>query len=146
MEMNDDTLLKQCRIQIARTGKYMNLFSIFAAIGMLLMVVGGIILLAYGSKIDPDLPNYLMLLISFSGIALILLTAVLVVPLLRMRRAVRAAQEVAHNNDELPMAAYHTAVAGLWRYMTWFLIVIFILGVLATLIASLLILSAHNAI
>ena len=30
--------------------------------------------------------------------------------------------------------------------MTWFLIVIFILGVLATLIASLLILSAHNAI
>jgi len=146
MEMNDDNLLKQSRTQIARTGKYMNLFSIFAAIGMLLMVVGGIFLLAYGSRIDPDLPNYLMLLISFTGIALILLTAVLVVPLLRMRRAIRAAMEVAHNNDEVPFAAYHTAVTGLWRYMTWFLIVIFILGVLASLIASLLILSAHNAI
>jgi len=146
MEMNDDNLLKQSRTQIARTGKYMNLFSIFAAIGMLLMVVGGIFLLAYGSRIDPDLPNYLMLLISFTGIALILLTAVLVVPLLRMRRAIRLANEVAHNNDEVPFAAYHTALTGLWRYMTWFLIVIFILGVLATLIASFLILNAHNAI
>ena len=144
--MNDDSLLKQCRIQVARTGKFMNLFSIFAAVGMLFMVVGGVLLLAYGSKIDPDLPNYLMLLISFTGIALILLTAVLVVPLLRMRRAIRLANEVAHNNDEVPFAAYHTALTGLWRYMTWFLIVIFILGVLATLIASFLILNAHNAI
>lgn len=144
--MNDDTLLKQCRIQISRTGKFMNLFSIFAAVGMLFMIVGGIVLLAYGSKIDPDLPNYLMLLISFTGIALILLVAVLLVPLLRMRRAIRAAQEVAINNDEVPMVAYHVAVTRLWRYMTWFLIVIFILGILATLIASLLVLSAHNAI
>ena len=124
----------------------MNLFSIFAAVGMLFMIVGGIVLLAYGSKIDPDLPNYLMLLISFTGIALILLVAVLLVPLLRMRRAIRAAQEVAINNDEVPMVAYHVAVTRLWRYMTWFLIVIFILGILATLIASLLVLSAHNAI
>ena len=146
MEDNEVTLLNTCRMQIARTGKYMNLFSIFAAVGMLIMAAGGIILLAYGNRIDSDLPNYLMLLISFSGIALILLTAVLVVPLLRMRRAIRAAMEVAHNNDEVPMAAYHTAVTGLWRYMTWFLIVIFILGVLATLIASFLILDAHNAI
>ena len=146
MEMNDDTLLKQCRIQISRTGKFMNLFSIFAAVGMLFMIVGGIVLLAYGSKIDPDLPNYLMLLISFTGIALILLVAVLLVPLLRMRRAIRAAREVAINNDEVPMVAYHVAVTRLWRYMTWFLIVIFILGILATLIASLLVLSAHNAI
>lgn len=146
MEINENTLLKQCRIQVSRTGKLMNLFSIVAAIGMLFMVVGGILLLAYGSKIDPDLPNYLMLLISFSGIALILLTAVLVIPLLRMRRAVRLANEVAHNNDEHPMIAYEKAVTGLWRYMTWFLVVIFIIGVIASLIAGLLILNAHNAI
>ena len=144
--MNEDTFLKECRIQVSRTGRHMNLFSVFAAFGMLFMVVGGIVLLFYGSRIDPDLPNYLMLLISFTGIALILLSAVLLVPLLRMRRAVRAAQEVAHNNDTVPMVAYHAAVTGLWRYMTWFLIVIFILGVLASAIASLLVLSAHNAI
>lgn len=146
MEMNENTLLKQCRIQISRTGKFMNLFSIIAAVGMLFMVVGGIILLAYGSKIDPDLPNYLMQLISFSGIALILLTAVLVIPLLRMRRAVRMANEVAHNNDELPLVAYENAVTGLWRYMTWFLVVIFIIGVIASLIAGFLVLNAHNVI
>ena len=146
MDQNEDTLLKQCRMQISRTGRLMNLFSIFAALGMLFMMIGGIVLLAYGSKIDPDLPNYVMLLISFAGIALILLAAVLIVPLLRMRRAIRAAQEVAHNIDVVPMAAYHAAVTGLWRYMTWFLVIIFVLGVLASLIASLLVLSAHNAI
>ena len=146
MEENDVTMLNKCRMQISRTGRLMNLFSIFAAIGMVFMVVGGLILLFYGNRIDPDLPNYLMLLISFAGIALILLAAVLVVPLMRMRRAVKAALEVAHNNDIVPVAAYHAAVTGLWRYMTWFLIVIFALGIIASAIAGLLILSAHNAI
>ena len=146
MEELDVTLLNQCRMHVARTGKSMNVFSIVAAVGMLFMVVGGIVLLAYGSRIDPDMPNYLTLLISFAGIALIVLAAVLIVPLMRMREAVRAAKDVATNIDLMPMAEYTRVVASLWRYMTWFLVVIFCVALIATLVATLFVLSVRNAI
>ncbi len=146
MAENEFNLLNQCRVQIAHTGKLMNIFSIFAALGMLFMVAGGIVLLAYGSRIDPDMPNYMTLLISFAGIGMILIAAVLIIPLMRMREAVRMAKAVANNIDVSPMIAYHRVVRGLWRYMMWFIGVIFVLALIGALVASVIVLSVHNLV
>lgn len=146
MEDKEYKTLTMCRMRIGRTGKLMNVFSIFAALGLVFMVVGGIVLLAYGSRIDPDMPNYLTLLISFAGIGLIILAAALVYPIVLMREAVKSAKLVASINDIPPMLDYNSVVAKLWRYMTWFLVVIFSLALIGALVASLVVLSVHNAI
>ena len=145
MEDREYTLLNKSRMQIRRIGKAMNVFSIFAALGMLFMVIGGIILLAYGSSFDQDMPRYLSLLLSFAGIGLILLVAVLIVPLVYMRRSVHAAAEVANNTEIHAIIEYNRWVGKLWRFMTRFLVVLFALGVIGSLVAGLYILSAHNA-
>ena len=144
MEDKEYTLLNKSRMQIRRIGKMMNLFSIFAALGMLFMAIGGVILLAYGSSFDADMPRYLSALLSIAGIGLLVLVAVLIVPLGYMRRAVHAAAEVANNTEIRAIIGYNHCVAKLWRFMTWFLVILFAIGVIGSVVAGLYILSARN--
>ena len=59
MEENEVILLKKSKINVAAVGKWTNIFSIFAAIGLLLMVALGVAMLYYSGKLDYSTPYYL---------------------------------------------------------------------------------------
>lgn len=137
MEENQPILLNQCRSQISSSGKWMNLFSIFAAISMALMAVGGILLLNYGNNLSENMPSAWEQAASAAGIVLILLAGALLYPLKLVRQAVKISRQVRVSTDIAPMAEALTVTRRLWRYMTWFLFLCLGLACLAVLLAFL---------
>lgn len=119
MEENDIILLSKCRSRISKSGKWMNLFSIFTAIGMILMVVGGILLINWGNNLGENVAPTCELVSSLFGIGLIILAAALIYPLLLIRRAVKASREVRVTTDVTPMLEALKVTHWFWKYMTW---------------------------
>lgn len=135
MEENQLILLNQCRSRISKSGKWMNLFSFFAAAGMVLMAVAGIVLLNYGNKLGEDVPSDWELATSVAGILLIVMAAALIFPLKLIRQAVKASREVRVSTDIAPMLEALKVTHLLWKYMTWFVFICLGLACLAALAA-----------
>lgn len=146
MDEKEDILFNECKLQIIKTGRVMNVFSYVAAFGMAGLVLGGLLLIGYGSHIDADMPYYLEMLLSIGGIACILVSALLIPPVLFMRRAVHAAKQIAIENDMFPSTEYMRQTTRLWKYLTVFITAAFILAFFATLVVSLFVLSVRHAI
>lgn len=135
MEENDIILLNKCRSRISKSGKWMNLFSIFAAIGMVLMVIGGILLIGLGNKLGENVPATLELISSIAGIFLIVLAAALIYPLVMIRRAVKASRQVRVHMDISPMLEALAVTHIFWKYMTWFIFLLLGFACLAAFLA-----------
>ena len=113
----------------------MNDFSILAAITVLGLVAGGILMLLISGYLAEDTPYYLDNLLGFGGIAMILLAAALLPFIVYMRRVVHAANEARINNDMVPSVEYLRQTCNMWRYMKILFVVVFILGILASVAA-----------
>ena len=135
MEENDLILLNNSKKHIVRAGKSMNVFSILAAITVLGLVAGGILMLLISGYLAEDTPYYLDNLLGFGGIAMILLAAALLPFIVYMRRVVHAANEARINNDMVPSVEYLRQTCNMWRYMKILFVVVFILGILASIAA-----------
>ena len=135
MEENELILLKNSKKHIVKAGKWLNIFSIFAAISVLFMVAGGVFLLFFSGTLDEATPYYLDNILGFSGIAIILFAAASLPPIVFMRRAVHAADQVRVNNDLLPSVEYLSQIHSLFQYAAWLMIVCFIFAVVASVVA-----------
>lgn len=135
MEENDLILLKNSKKHIVKAGKWLNIFSIFAAIGVLFLVVAGVALLFFSGKLDEATVYYVDNILGFAGIAIILFAAAAVPSIVYMRRAVHAANEVRVNNDMLPTVDYLSQIHRLCHYVAWLIIVCFIVAVVASVVA-----------
>lgn len=144
MDENEDILFNECKLQITKTGQAMNIFSFVAVAGMVGLMAGGLALLAFGSRIDANMPYYLQQIISFAGIISILVSALLVPPILYMRRAVHAAKQIAIGNELFPAAEFLHQCHLLWKYLTIFIAVAFALAFLATVVICFVILATRN--
>ncbi|MBQ9865229.1 MAG: hypothetical protein IJM33_07835 [Bacteroidales bacterium] len=135
MEENELILLKNSKKHIVKAGKWLNIFSIFAAISVLFMVAGGVFLLFFSGTLDESTPYYLDNILGFSGIAVILFAAASLAPIVFMRRAVHAADQVRVNNDMLPSVEYLSQVHYLCHYVAWLMIVCFLIAIVASAVA-----------
>lgn len=144
MDENEDILFNECKLQITKTGRAMNILSYVAVASMIGLVVGGLVLLAYGSRIDTDMPHYLELLISFFGIACIFISALLVPPMVYMRRAVHAAKQVEIGNELFPAADFLHQSHLMWRYLTVFITAVAVLTFIVTVAVSFYVLSIRH--
>ena len=135
MEENELIILNNSKKHIVRAGKYMNVFSIFAFIGELVLVVGGVVLLSLSGHMDEATPYYLDNVLGFGGITFILLAAALLPAIVCMRRAVHAADRVRINNDLVPSVEYLRQTHYMWHYLTVLFLICFFLALLATIAA-----------
>lgn len=137
MEENQSILLSQCRSRISKSGKWMNLFSIFAAGGMVLMVAGGILLINLGNNLGESISSDWELVTSIAGIGLIVLAIALIFPLKMIRQAVTASREVRITTDVAPMLEALKVTHWFWKYMTWLVFLLLGFSCLAALLAFL---------
>ena len=135
MEENEVILLNNSKNHIIRAGKWMNIFSIFAAFSVLFLVAGGILIVFVSGNLDDAAPYYIDNVLGFAGIALILFAAALLPGIVCMRRAVHAANQVRINNDLLPSVEYLRQTRYMWHYMMVLLVVCFVIAVLASVAA-----------
>lgn len=135
MEENDLILLNNSKKHVVRAGKSMNVFSILAAISVLGLVAGGIVMLLISGYLAEDTPYYLDNLLGFGGIAMVVLAAALLPVIVYMRRVVHAANEARINNDMLPTVEYLRQTSSMWHYLKLLFVVVFILSILATVAA-----------
>ena len=135
MEENELILLNNSKNHIVRAGKWMNIFSIFAAISVLFLVAGGILIVFISGNLDDAAPYYLDNVLGFAGIALILFAAACLPGIVCMRRAVHAANQVRINNDLLPSVEYLRQTRYTWHYLMVFLVACFIIAVIASIAA-----------
>jgi len=135
MEENEVILLKNSKKHIVRAGKWMGVFSIFLALGVLFLVVGGIFMLFVSGTMDEATEHYMDNVIGFGGIAVIIFAAALLPAIVCMRRAVRAANQVRVNNDFFPSVDFLRQTHYLWHYLQILIIVSFIVVLLASVAA-----------
>lgn len=135
MEENELILLNNSKNHIVRAGKWMNIFSIFAALSVLFLVAGGILIVFISGNLDDAAPYYLDNVLGFAGIALILFAAACLPGIVCMRRAVHAANQVRINNDLLPSVEYLRQTRYTWHYLMVFLVACFIIAVIASITA-----------
>ncbi len=135
MEENDLILLNNSKKHVVRAGKSMNVFSILAAISVLGLVAGGIVMLLISGYLAEDTPYYLDNLLGFGGIAMVVLAAALLPVIVYMRHVVHAANEARINNDMLPTVEYLRQTNSMWHYLKLLFVVVFILSILATVAA-----------
>ena len=135
MEENELIILSNSKKHIVRAGKCMNVFSIFAVIGLLFLVAAGIVMLFVSGNLDEATPYYLDNVLGFAGIALIVVAAALLPGIVCMRRAVRAAKQVYYNNDLNPSVDYLRQTHYMWHYLMLLIVVAFSLAVVAAVVA-----------
>lgn len=135
MEENELILLKNSKKHIVKAGKWLNIFSIFAAITLLLMVVTGVFLLFFSGTLSDATPYYVDNILGFAGIAIILFATASLPPIVYMRGAVHAADRVRVNNDLLPSVEYFSQLQRLFHYVSWLIIVCLIFSVVASVVA-----------
>lgn len=136
MEENELIILGNSKKHIVRAGKWMNIFSIFAVLGILFLVAAGVLLLSISGYLDEATPYYLDNILGFGGIALIILAAALLPAIVCMRRTVQAANQVRINNDLVPSVEYLRQTHYLWHYLMILFVVCFSLTLLASIAAT----------
>ena len=146
MEENEVILLKKSKINVAAVGKWTNIFSIFAAIGLLLMVALGVAMLYFSGKLDYSTPYYLDNILGLGGVVVIVLAAALLPAVLYMRRVVHAAKQMEVNNDLFPIVDFMRQQRSLWHYMGMLIVVLFIVGIVAALVGGFILFSMFNRV
>ncbi|MBO4600283.1 MAG: hypothetical protein J5641_06050 [Bacteroidales bacterium] len=135
MEENELIILNNSKKHIVRSGKWMNIFSIFAVFSVLFLVAGGIVLLFVSGYLDEATPYYLDNVLGFAGIGLVILAAALLPAIVCMRRAVQAAKQVKMNNDLVYSVDFLRQTHYMWHYLMILFVVGFSLAVLAAIAA-----------
>lgn len=130
MEDNEIMLLNNSKMYVSKIGKWMNLFSIIAAVGMLFLVAAGLLLLYVSGKLSPATPHYFDNIMGLLGIGFIVLAAALIPSVVYMRRAVHAAKEVQMCNDLDPVVYYFRQMRSFWHYMAVLAVILLVLAVL----------------
>lgn len=132
MEENEITLLKNCKMSVRKIGQRMNLFSIFAVLGMMFLVLGGIALLYYSSTLPEDMPHYIDNLVALGGILLFVVSAFLVPGIVMMRQAVHAARMIKATGDVTPIRGFLSESRRMWHYMAWLMVGLFAFAIIAS--------------
>lgn len=145
MEENEIMSLKNSKMYVARVGRWMNIFSVFATLAMLFIVAGGIVMLYVSNWLDEATPYYLDNVIGLGGVGMIVLAGALIPAILYMRRAVREANQIKVSQEVYPVVEFLRQSQKLWHYTTVLLIVLFILGVIAMGVAGLYYFSVRSA-
>ena len=145
MEENEIMSLKNSKMYVARVGRWMNIFSVFATLAMLFIVAGGIVMLYVSNWLDEATPYYLDNVIGLGGVGMIVLAGALIPAILYMRRAVREANQIKVSQEVYPVVEFLRQTQKLWHYTTVLLIVLFILGVIAVGVAGLYFFSVRSA-
>ena len=145
MEENEIMSLKNSKMYVARVGRWMNIFSVFATLAMLFIVAGGIVMLYVSNWLDDATPYYLDNVIGLGGVGMIVLAGALIPAILYMRRAVREANQIKVSQEVYPVVEFLRQTQKLWHYTTVLLIVLFILGVIAVGVAGLYYFSVRSA-
>ena len=145
MEENEIMSLKNSKMYVARVGRWMNIFSVFATLAMLFIVAGGIVMLYVSNWLDEATPYYLDNVIGLGGVGMIILAGALIPAILYMRRAVREANQIKVSQEVYPVVEFLRQSQKLWHYTTVLLIVLFILGVIAVGVAGLYYFSVRSA-
>ena len=145
MEENEIMSLKNSKMYVARVGRWMNIFSVFATLAMLFIVAGGIVMLYVSNWLDEATPFYLDNVIGLGGVGMIVLAGALIPAILYMRRAVREANQIKVSQEVYPVVEFLRQTQKLWHYTTVLLIVLFILGVIAVGVAGLYYFSVRSA-
>ena len=145
MEENEIMSLKNSKMYVARVGRWMNIFSVFATLAMLFIVAGGIVMLYVSNWLDEATPYYLDNVIGLGGVGMIVLAGALIPAILYMRRAVREANQIKVSQEVYPVVEFRRQSQKLWHYTTVLLIVLFILGVIAVGVAGLYFFSVRSA-
>ena len=146
MEINSDKILKECIIHISKTVRPLNIFSVFASIAIIIMVILGIAMVAFGSTLDSSTPHYADDLVSFAGIGLIIAAAALVPALVLLRHTFRAAREVQKTHEEYAVNEYLRHSKIFWHYFTLILIIGVGAAIICGGIAALFISSSYHFI
>ena len=145
MEENEIMSLKNSKMYVARVGRWMNIFSVFATLAMLFIVAGGIVMLYVSNWLDEATPYYLDNVIGLGGVGMIVLAGALIPAILYMRRAVREANQIKVSQEVYPVVEFLRQSQKLWHYTTVLPIVLFILGVIAEGVAGLYYFSVRSA-
>lgn len=136
MEENEVKILKNSKMNIARMGKWMNIFSIFAVLSMILLVALGVVALFVSGMMDEATAHYLDNVIGFSGIGLIVVAAALLPTVVFMRHSVRAARQIRATNELYPLAEFARQQRHLWHYTALLLVIGFVIALLASVAAA----------
>ena len=137
MEENEIISLKNSKMYVARVGRWMNIFSIVSVLGMLFIVAGGIVMLYASNMMDEATPYYLDNVVGLGGVGMIILAGTMIPAIMMMRRAVAEAKRIKGTQEVYPIVNFLRESQKLWHYTTIVLIVIFIVGVIASIIAGL---------
>ena len=137
MEENEIISLKNSKMYVARVGRWMNIFSIVSVLGMLFIVAGGIVMLYASNMMDEATPYYLDNVVGLGGVGMIILAGAMIPAIMMMRRAVAEAKRIKGTQEVYPIVNLLRESQKLWHYTTIVLIVIFIVGVIASIIAGL---------
>ena len=134
MEENDITMLNHSKMNVVKMGKNMGVFSVFAVLFLVMIVLGGLFLLYYSNTLPEDMPHYIDNLLAMIGIAAILVAAAIIPAIVMMRRAVHIAQDLKISTDTMPIRAFIRANSDLWHYLSILLVVLFVLAILFALV------------
>lgn len=137
MEENEIKELKSSRMNVAKAGKWMSLFSIMAVLGMLLLVAAGIGLLFISNMLSSATPYYIDNILGLGGVGLIVVAAALVYPVLKMRDAVFEAKQIKGTQEVYPVLNYLRHNRKLWHYLAVLLTVLVCLSIVLAVVAAL---------
>lgn len=136
MDDNDVKLLNSSKTSVTIIGKWMNLFSIFAVIGILFIAIAGLFLLYYSSTLPEDMAHYIDNIVGLSGIGLIVVAGFLVPAVVRLRKAVHAAREIKVTGELYPVPLFLRDCGRMWHYMAWLLVALIIFSAICALMLS----------
>ena len=136
MEEKEIISLRNSKMYVARIGRWMNIFSIISGVGMLFIVAGGIVLLYVSNTMDEATPYYLDNVVGLGGIGLIIFAGAIIPALMFMRRAVAEANRIKGVQEVYPVVDFLRETKKLWRYTTIVLIVVFVVGLIASAVAA----------
>lgn len=143
MMEDTDKVLKSCLIHAGKTARKMNVFSILSAVSIAMMALSGIGLVVLASKLR--FPAYhLDLILGGAGVGLIVVAAFLVPALKLLRNTCHAADQTRVNREYEAVSDLLFENYNLWRYMTFFMAVLFVLGMVAVLFSVLVVMTIYS--
>lgn len=131
---------------VTRVGRWMNIFSIFAVLAMLLIVAIGVIMLYVSNMLDEATPYYLDNVLGLGGVGAIIVAGALIPAIMMMRRAISEANRIKGSQEIYPVVNFLRETQKLWHYTTILLIVLFIIGVIVVGVAGLYYSSLRSAL
>lgn len=124
MDEKDVKLLNSSKTSVLTIGKWMNVFSIFAVVAILIIACGGLFLLYYSSTLPEDMAHYIDNLVGLGGIGLICVAAAIVPGVVSIRRAVHCSRQCKVTGELYPVVDFMRVCRSLWHYFAVLLVVL----------------------